>query len=246
MYLLLLLLLEVSFEQQGGPVHQLPLQRLQVLVAQLLALLQVRVPHGTAQAAEGLQDGQAAEGHVLLAVAALVGQHQAAPAQLRGRPPQQRGHQAERVAVQHHVGQRVPEGGVQAAARQDQVRPEVAQGRQNHPLEGVLVGAVAAAWRQGQVDGGPLGSRPASLLQQARAHRVVVVLVQRDEQRLAVVPEALLRAVAVVHVEVHDGHSPHRRGRWHGPSIECCDGDVIEYAEPHGFVSLCVVSWRSY
>ena len=73
--------------------------------------------------------------------------------------------------------------------------------------------------------------------------RIKRVLEGRAEQDARVVSENLLGAVAVVHVEIDDGHAlePVFRQRVGGAY-----GDVVEQAEAHGASGLCVMSGRPH
>ena len=101
--------------------------------------------------------------------------------------------------------ERIEHGGVKARADHDQFRPEGVKRRNDQALEGREIGARAAARRQRRVDIETLAAPLAPLGACAAAvARKQAVLVQRDHQRVRVLVEGLLRAVAVVDVPIHD------------------------------------------
>ena len=91
--------------------------------------------------------------------------------------------------------------------------------------------------REWKVERQHRGVRPADLAGPSGA-RIEGVLMGRDVQHVGIVPEDRLRAVAVMHVPVHDEHplapSRARRGR---------HGDVVQQAEAHGAFRQRVVTW---
>ena len=85
----------------------------------------------------------------------------------------------------------------------------------------------------------------ASLTDSAGVERVVRGLVHTDEQHSIVCIEALLGAVAVMHIVVNDRNS--LQFLW-----VCCkciksrNGHVVEHAEAHAPIALCMVTGRAY
>src|ERR1035438_1158434 len=101
---------------------------------------------------------------------------------------------------------------VVAGADKDQVRLEEGDGREDLALEAgqpLLSGGAAGKWH---VQGEVAGPGPPTSGRRARAGEERP-LVQRGVEDGGVVPEDLLRPVAVVHVDVDDGNPPHARAR---------------------------------
>jgi hypothetical protein len=65
---------------------------------------------------------------------------------------------------------------------------------------------------------------------------------QRDEQNRVVLPEDLLRAVAMVDVIVDDRHAADAVNGLH---VACSDGDVVDEAEAHRALRERVVAGRA-
>ena len=85
---------------------------------------------------------------------------------------------------------------------------KAAQRRHDDALEGVAVGADAAARRQRDVEVRAAARALADDVDAPAARRVVLVLVQRDREHVRVAQEDRLGAVAVVDVPVDDRDAP--------------------------------------
>ena len=128
--------------------------------------------------------------------------------------------------------------GIEAGRDDEQLGGEFTQRRQQLVRHGRAEGGRSRAAREGHVDD---VARHPRLLARART-RVEVRLVAGAVEQVRVVPEAVLRAIAVVHVEVHHGHAlqamPFTR-------MQRGDGGLVEDTETHGTVGLGMVAARA-
>ena len=128
--------------------------------------------------------------------------------------------------------------GVESGGDQDQIRPEIPQPRQYPVGERLLECVSGRAGEQRRVDDRVMF---ASLAASARA-RIERRLMGRAEQHRLVRPENLLRAIAVMHVEIDDGDSLDAVGRL---GVTGGDGDIIDEAEAHGIARAGVMARRA-
>ncbi len=140
-----------------------------------------------------------------------------------------------------HLAERISVGRVEARRDQDEVRREETRDRQQHAVEGGEVLGVAHAAAPRHVDGEAAAGAAADLRERPRA-RVERRLVRREVEDRRVLPEGVLRAVAVVEVPVDDEDPLGGPG---GLERARRDGDVVEETEAHGAVGLGVVAGRT-
>ena len=215
---------------------------LQVLHAEPGEDRQVGVFDAARQAAQLLDDGKPAERRVGGRVAALVHQKQPAVAQLAGGVLQQARHLAVGLAVGHVAAQRIDRAAVEPRQDDDQLGPEALKGRHDKLAHGIEIGAVARAGRQRNVDVVALAVALAVFFHEAAVRRVELALVHRDHQRLRIVVEGLLRAVAVVHVPVQEGDTAEAEI----PAQPLCRDDAVaEDAEPAAEIRFRMVARRA-
>jgi hypothetical protein len=139
--------------------------------------------------------------------AALMREDEPALAEVVGERAQARRERAEVAAPQQHAAQRVEEGRVKAAAHEDDVGAEGAQRRLDDAVEGALVGADAAARRQRNVEVEASARASANGVDAAGFEGVKTVLMQRHDEHVGALEKGRLGAIAVMDVDVHDGHA---------------------------------------
>ncbi len=140
-----------------------------------------------------------------------------------------------------HVAERISGRRVEARGDQDEVRREETRDRQEYAVEGGEVLGVAHAAAPRHVDGVAAAGSAADLREGTRA-RVERGLVRREVEDRGVLPEGVLRAVAVVEVPVDDEDPLGRPGELERARR---DRDVVEEAESHGTARLRVMAGRT-
>ena len=181
-------------------------------------------------------------GQRLQVVAPFQGEDQAATAQLVG-------HRLESVSEvdvaaerEPHPRQRVLPVRIVARRDEDQLRLEPLRQGPQQLVENARVALIADAGAQRHVADGAL-SLPRADLPPVAAAGIVGVLVRGEEEHRRIAPEGVLRAVAVVHVEIHDEHPLHAAL---GLGVAGGDGHVVEDAEAHAAAGDGVVARRPH
>ncbi len=131
--------------------------------------------------------------------------------------------------------------GVESAGDKNHLRLELSGNRDQHVRQDAEVLAVAAAGRQRDVDR-CAKTRTASRLAKISGARIVGELVGGYVEDRGIGLEAVLGAVAVVHVPVENQQLVESCLALEGA---CGDGDVVEQAEAHGAIGLGVVAGRT-
>ena len=161
------------------------------------------------------------------------------PAALIGSQPHQlpRG-PGEILLLQAQRGQRIVLMGIEAGRNDHQVRAELGQGRQ-HMLgkgmaERLAIGQRRQRYVQDIVEPALVG-RPGAGIERR--------LMGRGVEHVMVVPEDILRAIAVMHVEIDhdDALQP-----VHGAGVIGPDSRAVEQAEPHGAHRFGMVPGRAH
>ncbi len=148
------------------------------------------------------------------------------------------GDPAEILRLQLQAGERIGAVGVEPGRDQDELRREAIDRRQHDLLIRVaeLVGARERRQRRvADVADTALRARTGAGI---KRH-----LMGGGIEDLRVVLEHVLRAVAVMHVEIHDRHAlqPVRRA-----GMGCPDRDIVEQAKAHRHVALGMMSRRAH
>ena len=175
-------------------------------------------------------------------VTALQEERDLAAGVLAGQLHHRAGHDAEAPFGDPHGRQRVVAVRVEAGRYQQPVGLVALDGRDDDLPEHRQVLGVAAARRQRHVHRVPLSLAAAHLVR-GPGSGIVGVLVRGQEEHRGIVVEGVLRAVAVVHVPVHDRHPARAVGLLEVPGA---DGHRVEQAEPHAPVPQRVMSRRPH
>ena len=168
-------------------------------------------------------------GDAVEVVAALEDRHEAPAAAPEATARHTSISSAKPAGAEGHAPERVVPVGVEAGRDENELRVEGPADRLHDLPVGAAVLAVTQAGRHREVDGEAAAFPLPHLVEGARAG-VVRELVRRDEEDPRVPPERLLRAVAVVDVEVDDGDPLQAAGEGRGGA----HGHVVEEAEAHG------------
>src|SRR5512143_2056766 len=140
-----------------------------------------------------------------------------------------------------YVGMRVVHVDVVSGGDEDDVRPEPVDDSRQDVLVDYKVVLVSRTLQNRHVVGKALAPAPATLHVPARLGIVRILMSAKVEDRV-VLFEDMLRAIAVMGVEIDDEHAPVTdRLREAG-----ADGDVVEDAEPHASVHPGVVPGRAH
>ena len=158
------------------------------------------------------------------------------PACLRGALHQLAGRPVEIVLVEVDLGQRIAVMRVEAGGNDDQVRPEIVERRQDARLERLAKDVAAGAGRQRRVD----DVAGAGLVLGAGAG-IERHLVGRAVEHRRIVPEDVLRAVAVMDVPVDDGDA---LGAMLLLRMAGGDRGIVEQAKAHRGRALGMVAGR--
>jgi hypothetical protein len=158
-----------------------------------------------------------------------------------GRRAQPRGHLREALLRDAHAGERIVLERIESGADEQHVRLEPSERGQEHVVEDCHV--VGVARTRGKPDVDRRATRPvAAELGRCAAAGVVRELMHRQVEHARVVPEDVLRAVAVVDVPVEDRDARGPRG----PRRRRGDRDVVDQAEPHRLRDRRVVPGRPH
>mmetsp|Transcript_6962 Transcript_6962/g.29423 ORF Transcript_6962/g.29423 Transcript_6962/m.29423 type:complete len:668 (+) Transcript_6962:319-2322(+) len=126
--------------------------------------------------------------------------------------------------------------GVKAGRHEDHLGLETLQSRQPHGLDHLAHLAAAGVGRDRHIDHiGALGHRAAVGVER--------ILEQADHQHPVVAGDDVLGAIAVVDIEVHDGHALQAA---HVQRMPCRDCHVVEEAKPHALVARGMVARRAH
>src|SRR5579872_1882904 len=129
--------------------------------------------------------------------------------------------------------------GVESRRDDDQVRPETFEARQKRDIEGLAERCAAVAGAQWRVDDLIM---LAALVDRASAGKERH-LMGRAIHRVLVAPENVLRAVAVMDVEINNGDA---LGAMDGARVARRDRSVVEEAEAHRRLGLGVMARRAH
>ncbi len=141
------------------------------------------------------------------------------------------------------VAERVEGVRVEAGGEEEELRLVVEESGDDVLGEGVVVVLVVAPGGHGEVEGVAAALADAGFVGEAGVWVLGVgVFMDGDDERVAALFEEVLRAVAVVDVEVDDGDAFELVC---GEQVVCGERDVGVEAEAHGAVCLGVVAGRS-
>ena len=143
---------------------------------------------------------------------------------------------------QGEAAQRIADAGIETGGDQDQLRAKTFGGRQQRILHRAQDFAPPRTRRQGEVHGGARACARAGFVPAAGA-RIERPLVRAEKEHRRIGVEDVLRAVAVVHVPIHDQDA---RYAVFALRVARGEGHVIEEAEAHAAASAGVVSRRPH
>src|SRR5262245_5368018 len=136
------------------------------------------------------------------------------------------------------IGQRIILVGIKAGRDQDQIGGEVLQRRQQAGFERLLEAIATITWAQRRIE----DVADTGFADRAGAW-IERHLMGRGEQQVFVRPENVLRAIAVMHVEIDDGNALDTIPL---AGVEPRNGDVGENAKAHGTLALGMVPARPH
>src|SRR6185437_16248456 len=145
---------------------------------------------------------------------------------------------AEVLLRKGEIRQRVAQMGVESRRDEKEIGTELFQRRKRARFERHTQFAPARARRQWKID--DVAVR-AALLAASRS-RIKGHLMRGYIKRIRIVPENVLRAIAVVHVEIDDGDAMESSC----PRVIGAHGDVIEQAKAHCSTALRMMTGRTY
>ena len=151
-------------------------------------------------------------------------------------------HPAVEPGAEVDLAQGIVPVGVEPGGDDDEFRLEVVHGRQDLFHERGLVVRITAAGAHGTVHSGAPAFANAGFRPGAGAG-IEGILVGADEQHRRVLLECMLSAVAVMNVPVQDHDLVQAVARL---QVARQDGYVVQDAEAHGLVILCMVAGRSH
>ena len=158
-----------------------------------------------------------------------------------GKGAQARGDESERRRAEQHPGERIALVRVETRRDEDQLRFVLCENGKNELVDRAQVLALPAPGGQREIHRIP-GSGAGTDIGGPAGSRIVRRLVKRDVEDVASVCEDVFGTVAVMNVPVDD-RDPVEPG---GESIGCCDRHIVQQAEAHGPVVLCVVTRRAH
>ena len=136
------------------------------------------------------------------------------------------------------IGERIGSVRVESGRNDDELRRMLAEPGQDPVVQEAEEPGAVAAGRQRDIHDLAMGSGfPGMPTAGIEWH-----LMGRGKEDPVVIPNQVLRPVAVVHVEVHDGHPFHSM---RGDGVPGTDHRIAEQAEPHGLPSFGVMPGRS-